>query len=546
MSSKRAPSVPPQIDGFEYVSVIGSGGFSDVFLYQQLRPRRRVAVKVLLSERSGSQAAAFEAEADLMATLSSHPSIVTMYQTDIAGDGRPYLAMEYCSRPNLGARYRSERFSVAEALRTTIQVAGAVETAHRAGIVHRDIKPANILVTEYGHPALTDFGISTALDDASRAEGMSIPWSPPESFLDPPRSGVATDVWGLAATLYTLLAGRSPFEVPGGGNSTADLVSRIERSPLAPVGRTDVPASLERILATAMAKSAASRYPTALALARALQHVQNELQLGVTPVDILDDSGQVQADDEADGDEPGTRLRGVVAIDAQADRAGSAAGSGPGGFAPGGFAPGAGSPAREQGPARTPGQAPGRTPVGAARTAPADALDETVHKAQVQVPEPPAPVEVEEQEEEAAPRRRWPAVVGAVVVVAVGAVVAVALTQGDADAGDAGDDPTSTTLVAPEDNLASLVGPVRNIVAGTPEGRTVTFTWDPPEDTIEGEKYTWRQQVIGEKERPSSEASEERSATITATEPGKVCIEVWAVRDGKRSYAADPACVTVP
>ena len=175
MSTKRAPSTPPHIDGFEYLSVIGSGGFSDVFLYQQLRPRRRVAVKVLLSERSASQAAAFEAEADLMATLSSHPSIFTMYQADIASDGRPYLAMEYCSRPNLGSRYRTERFSVAEALRTTIQVAGAVETAHRAGIIHRDIKPANILVTEYGHPALTDFGISSTLDDASRAEGMSIP-----------------------------------------------------------------------------------------------------------------------------------------------------------------------------------------------------------------------------------------------------------------------------------------------------------------------------------------------------------------------------------
>src|SRR5690606_26326416 len=109
VSTKRAPSPPPEITGFEYVSLIGSGGFSDVFLYQQQRPRRRVAIKVLLHEWSShSQRAAFDAEADLMATLSTHPSIVTMYEADIADDGRPYLAMEYCSRPNLGARYRSE------------------------------------------------------------------------------------------------------------------------------------------------------------------------------------------------------------------------------------------------------------------------------------------------------------------------------------------------------------------------------------------------------------------------------------------------------
>lgn len=133
MSSKRAPSAPPQIAGFEYKKLIGSGGFSDVFLYEQQRPKRLVAVKVLLKEHaSDAQRVAFDSEADLMAILGNHPSIVTMYEASVAADGRPFLAMEYCSRPNLGARYRSERFSLAEALRTTIQIAGAVETAHRS------------------------------------------------------------------------------------------------------------------------------------------------------------------------------------------------------------------------------------------------------------------------------------------------------------------------------------------------------------------------------------------------------------------------------
>jgi hypothetical protein len=533
VSSKRAPSTPPHIDGFEYVSVIGSGGFSDVFLYQQIRPRRRVAVKVLLSERSASQAAAFEAEADLMATLSSHPSIVTMYEADIASDGRPYLAMEYCSRPNLGARYRHERFAVAEALRITIQVAGAVETAHRAGIIHRDIKPANILVTEYGHPALTDFGISSTLDDASRAEGMSIPWSPPEAFLDPPRNGVATDVWGLAATLYTLLAGRSPFEVTGGSNSTADLVSRIESSRLAPVGRSDVPVSLERILATAMAKSPSSRYATVLAFARALQHVQNELQLGVTPIDILDDSGQVHADAEVDDDEPGTRLRDVVSIDAQAP-ARPAAPQGPGMFAP---RPAAAVGAAAAAPGTAARPAASYVPT-LAPAAPAwdPGLEATVHKKEVPVEEAPP--------EEAPPaRRRWPAIVGTVAAVAVAAVVTVALLQPGAQGGEDPEPTTGSTQAAPQDNLGSLVQPVGELKASAVQGRTVTFTWKPPSDHVEGDVYMWRRMSLTE-DVPWTKATEP-TATVEAEQAGEVCIEVIVSRNGKPSYEAAKECGVV-
>ena len=156
----RTPSPPPELPGFVYVQPLGTGGFADVFLYEQQMPRRRVAVKVLIAERITSGAAQeFTDEANVMAMLSTHPAIVTIYQAGVAGDGRPYLVMEYCPRPNLQVRARKEPFSVAEALRVGIQVAGAVETAHRAGVLHRDIKPANILVTEYNRPALTDFGI---------------------------------------------------------------------------------------------------------------------------------------------------------------------------------------------------------------------------------------------------------------------------------------------------------------------------------------------------------------------------------------------------
>ena len=161
MSSKRPVAPPPRIQGFTYISLLGSGGFSDVYLYEQDRPRRKVAVKVLLSDlKTEGARRRFESEANLMAQLSSHPYIVTIFEAEVTDDGHSYLAMEYCSRPSLDVRYRRQRFSVDEVLAVGIQVASAVETAHRAGIAHRDIKPANILVTDYNRPALTDFGIS--------------------------------------------------------------------------------------------------------------------------------------------------------------------------------------------------------------------------------------------------------------------------------------------------------------------------------------------------------------------------------------------------
>ncbi len=118
MSARREASQPPVIPGYEYVRLLGTGGFADVFLYRQQMPRRRVAVKVLLAASLDDEARArFRAEADIMASLSHHPSIVTVYQADVAADGRPYLVMEYCSRPGLAQRYRAERMGVAEVLR---------------------------------------------------------------------------------------------------------------------------------------------------------------------------------------------------------------------------------------------------------------------------------------------------------------------------------------------------------------------------------------------------------------------------------------------
>ncbi|UDF13696.1 serine/threonine protein kinase [Antiquaquibacter oligotrophicus] len=289
--ARRLPSQPPILPGFSHVHVLGSGGFADVFLFEQNMPRRQVAVKVMLAEVVNDQVRQmFQAEANLMAQLSAHPSILTVYQAGVSSDGRPYLVMELCSS-SLSQRYRSERLPVADVLRIGVKIGSAIETAHRAGVLHRDIKPSNILVTAYGHPVLSDFGIAATLAESGEREavGMSIPWSAPEVLMDETAGTIASEVWAFAATVYSLLAGRSPFEVPGQSNKSADLISRINRAKVLPIGRPDVPPSLERALARAMSRRPESRQASVMELVRELQSVESEMGVAQTPIEIAVD-----------------------------------------------------------------------------------------------------------------------------------------------------------------------------------------------------------------------------------------------------------------
>lgn len=522
--SKRPPSTPPVISGFEYIKLLGSGGFADVFLYQQLHPRRQVAVKVLLKERLGSQTAqSFTDEANLMAQLATHPSIVSVYQAGVAGDGRPYLVMEYCSRPNLQVRHRREKFSEAETLRVGIQIASAVETAHRAGILHRDIKPANILVTEYNRPALTDFGISATT--TSEMAGLSVPWSPPEAFRTPPEGYRSSDVYSLAATLYTLLTNRSPFELAGASNSEMDLVSRIETLPLPPTGRPDVSPNLEAVLARAMAKNPAQRYQTALEFAHALQRVQGELGMQPTPVDVIEDEIETHRGDDDDDDR--TRFRSITSIDAQST---TTEYSQPTPTVPlPGAAPGtqfSAAPVSDATVMRPRGTAPQPAQLPAPDV---PDLTTTIHRA-------PAPVQ---QEEVPTPTRHTGLIVGGVVgaLVLVGAVVAALLLTGE----DPAAEPTQVaTSAAPIDAIVEDSVPTVTELTGVVEGEQAVFTWTNP-DPLEGDSYLWRQVIPGQEF--TFEETTENSVTLDADESGRTCIEVVLRRaNGKSAVEGVEAC----
>jgi serine/threonine protein kinase len=286
--AQRPTAKAPVLPGYTYVRPLGSGGFADVYLYEQDMPRRVVAVKVLVSDAVDPDVLrAFNAEADIMARLSAHPSIVTIYQASISADGRPYFVMEYCP-DTMSSRYKKAPLSVAEVLNAGVRIAGALETAHRSGLLHRDIKPSNVLISSLGNPVLADFGIAAAVvaeKGESELLAMSIPWSSPEVLDERVSGSVQSEVWSLCATLYTLLAGHSPFELPSREKNTREQLSiRISKAHYIPIGREDVPARVEGILAKGMDRDPAKRQASLYALAEELRWAQYEL--GIAPTSL--------------------------------------------------------------------------------------------------------------------------------------------------------------------------------------------------------------------------------------------------------------------
>ncbi|HNQ06865.1 MAG TPA: protein kinase [Tetrasphaera sp.] len=286
VGERSAP--PPAITGYTPIQRISSGGYGDVHLYDEPRLNRKVAIKVIRDPLADPHVRQrFETEAHTMAKL-EHPHVVRIYGTGTTDAGQPFISMMFCPNATMAERCVREHLSVDEVLRIGIAMSGALESAHRAGILHRDVKPANILTTPWDEPGLSDFGVAAnaaAADDGDI--GVSIPWSPPEMLLGRAKGSPVTDVYSLGATVWTLLVGRSPFEIPRGDNSRMALIGRISNAPVPRTGRNDVPPVLEQILARSMAKDPAARFRSAADFGRALQSVEIRLQRPVSNMVVL-------------------------------------------------------------------------------------------------------------------------------------------------------------------------------------------------------------------------------------------------------------------
>jgi serine/threonine-protein kinase PknK len=259
------PPVDLGIPGLLDARLLGRGGFGTVYSATEPEFGRTVAVKVL-RQRFDDDAVrrAFARECRAMGAVSGHPHIVTVHRGGATADGAPYIVMDLMSGGSLADRVERGPLPWPEVLDIGVVLAGALETAHRHGVLHLDLKPANVLVSRYGEPKLADFGISRLAGAAETSAGLraSPAFTAPERLADGSAT-VATDVYGLGATLFTLLAGSPAFQ--GGSDEPIVVLARVLGLPVPDLRGRGVPDPVCRVLERLMAKSPDERYATAAA-----------------------------------------------------------------------------------------------------------------------------------------------------------------------------------------------------------------------------------------------------------------------------------------
>ncbi|PWG59473.1 serine/threonine-protein kinase [Bifidobacterium catulorum] len=278
---------PPLLEGYDFIRRLGAGGTAAVFLYHQRVPNRLVAVKINeapLADRNSRNR--FRSEANFMAQLSEHPYILSIYDAGITPGGRGYMVLEYARGGSYKDLSRSNQLPVDQVLTVGIDLASALFTAHKRGIIHRDIKPSNVLISTQGLPVIADFGISSTIYTTRGAKGFSIPWAPPEVLTGRSGGSEATDIYSLGATLYAMLVGHSPFEYGYKVKDNHELAQVIVDEDLPRIRRADVPKEFEKVLRRAMNKNPDARYYSMLEFARDMQRVQQQCYGHQTPVTV--------------------------------------------------------------------------------------------------------------------------------------------------------------------------------------------------------------------------------------------------------------------
>lgn len=223
-----------EAEGYHDAEPVGRGGFGVVYRCNEPSLDRVVAIKVLNSDQDEIDLEHFQREQRAMGRVSGHPNIVPVLHCGLTFTGRPYIVMPYHSRSTLDSWIKGHGpLAVGEALTVGVRLAGALETAHRAGVLHRDIKPPNVLLTAYGEPQLCDFGIARISGSRETVANIIVgspSYTAPELF-EGRAPSPATDVYGLAATVFTLLNGDPPFSFKPGDNPIA-FVRRVLAGPI--------------------------------------------------------------------------------------------------------------------------------------------------------------------------------------------------------------------------------------------------------------------------------------------------------------------------
>ncbi len=280
--------VGTMLSHYRIESLLGVGGMGEVYLAEDTKLGRKVALKLLpiTFTRDAEPLRRFEQEARAASAL-NHPNILTIYEIGQA-DGHHYAATEFIAGETLREHVRSKRVPIEEALDIAGQIASALAAAHEAGIVHRDIKPENIMVRRDGFVKVLDFGLAKLIPnevkaaDSAATEKVKLNTYPgmvlgTVQYMSPEQAAgqdvdSRTDIWSLGVVLYETICGRTPFVGPTPSHTIVSILED-EAAPL----RSDVPEEVEEIVNKALRKNKEERYGTASELARELKSLRQEL-----------------------------------------------------------------------------------------------------------------------------------------------------------------------------------------------------------------------------------------------------------------------------
>jgi streptogramin lyase len=252
-----------ELAGYRIEELLGRGGMGEVYRARHDRLERNVALKILAPRYAADDAfrERLVRESRIAASL-DHPNVVPIYDAGEA-DGRLYLAMRYVEGTDLRSLLRREGALPPErALAVAAQIAAALDAAHEQGLVHRDVKPSNVLLDARGHCYLADFGLTQSASDTSAFDGQllgTIDYVAPEQIRGDPVDGRA-DIYALGCLVYECLTGSVPFARP---SEVATIFAHLDEPPEpASLRRPELPATVDEVLARALAKDRDERQPT--------------------------------------------------------------------------------------------------------------------------------------------------------------------------------------------------------------------------------------------------------------------------------------------
>ena len=282
-----------KVSHYRILEKIGAGGMGEVYLAEDMKLGRKVAIKILSEEYTTNKDRLhrFEQEAAAASNL-NHPNILTIHEVG-SDDGHHFIATEYIDGVTLRRKAAEAPLEIKEILDIAIQIAGALEEAHAAGIVHRDIKPDNVMVRRNGYVKVLDFGLAkltetvdrSPLDpdaatrvlvqtDAGVVMGTSHYMSPEQARGKP--VDARSDIWSLGVVIYEMVAGRTPFS----GETSTDVIVAITQKEPPPLARfaPSVPPELDWIVNKALRKDREERYQTIKELLTDLRRLKQRLE----------------------------------------------------------------------------------------------------------------------------------------------------------------------------------------------------------------------------------------------------------------------------